>query len=112
MLAAAAAVTFRSLPPPSTRHLCGRHAAGRLILAKRDGGGSDAVCLAAVGAATAAKDDAGRGVDGGMVDGSMLALVVVVLVVVLLLSLLETGEMLRLAAALGAPALKDGFRFR
>lgn len=111
MLAAAAAVTFRSLPPPLTRHLCGRHAAGRLILAKRDGGGSDAVCLAAVGAATAAKDDAGRGVDGGMVNGSMLALVVVV-VVVLLLSLLETGEMLRLAAALGAPALEDGFRFR
>ena len=111
MLAAAAAVTFRSLPPPSTRHLCGRHAAGRLILAKRDGGGSDAVCLAAVGAATAAKYDAGRGVDGGMVNGSMLALVVVV-VVVLLLSLLETGEMLRLAAALGAPALEDGFRFR
>ena len=111
MLTAAAAVTFRSLPPPLTRHLCGRHAAGRLILAKRDGGGSDAVCLAAVGAATAAKDDAGRGVDGGMVNGSMLALVVVV-VVVLLLSLLETGEMLRLAAALGAPALEDGFRFR
>ena len=111
MLAAAAAVTFRSLPPPLTRHLCGRHAAGRLILAKRDGGGSDAVCIAAVGAATAAKDDAGRGVDGGMVNGSMLALVVVV-VVVLLLSLLETGEMLRLAAALGAPALEDGFRFR
>jgi hypothetical protein len=111
LLAAAAAVTFRSLPPPLTRHLCGRHAAGRLILAKRDGGGSDAVCLAAVGAATAAKDDAGRGVDGGMVNGSMLALVVVV-VVVLLLSLLETGEMLRLAAALGAPALEDGFRFR
>jgi hypothetical protein len=111
LLTAAAAVTFRSLPPPLTRHLCGRHAAGRLILAKRDGGGSDAVCLAAVGAATAAKDDAGRGVDGGMVNGSMLALVVVV-VVVLLLSLLETGEMLRLAAALGAPALEDGFRFR
>ena len=104
-------MTFRSLPPPLTRHLCGRHAAGRLILAKRDGGGSDAVCIAAVGAATAAKDDAGRGVDGGMVNGSMLALVVVV-VVVLLLSLLETGEMLRLAAALGAPALEDGFRFR
>ena len=98
---------FLSLPPPpSTRHLCGRHAAGRLILAKRDERGSEVAGLAAVGAAEAAGDVGCRGDAGdGMVDGESMLFV-------LSLSLLGTGEALRLAAALGTPALGGGFRVR
>jgi len=83
------------LPLPPI-HLCGRHAAGRLILAKRDGAGS--------GILGRAEAEAAEGDDGvGMLE-SMAALVVGVVFSLSLLVLLDAGETLRLAAA------REGFR--
>ena len=71
VVVAAEELTLISLPPPSTRHLCGLHAAGRLILANRDGGGSEAVGLVAAGAAAAAAEGEGTEEEGDADGGGI-----------------------------------------